>query len=323
MVSLYMDPHKANEMHRFSSIAVFITYILLFYGSPSFAQMQEVSESDLSQISAQAGISYNWGNSQLDFTMNSIRYSDTDSNPHNWLELNDLSISGPGGYFTLDGRHDNEADPYTFNTIDVATTNTSDNQVKTLVQFVDSTNTNQRIWTIGHLVFCSQDLGSIQFDAMNVDPSIFNVTTHGAGMSGIEFEYLSNWKVQNFTYTYNSTPVSPDTGVLNIAGIHIAESSSGAPENPSSWVFSGRFRVGDIVGGNIDVDNNSGNAAVSNPATFDVGTTDDGITSVYMNIPMKGTIRAEEVNFGGTNFGPVAIDGITAHHIFVKLNPGN
>jgi hypothetical protein len=270
-------------------------------------------------VSAQAGITYNWGDSQLQITLNSFAISDTDSSPNNWLELNNITISGPNGYFTLDEANEGTTDfpLYYFNTIDVGTITNNNNQTRTVVSFMDSTNTTERDWTIGNLVFCNQDLGSIQFDERNVDPTLLNITTHGVGTSGIEFEYLSNWYMQNFTYNYNT-----NGGALNISGINIAGSATGAPEDPTTWAFSGHFRIGDIVGGNIPVSSDSDTAP--NPATFDVGSTSDGTsTAVVLNLPMQGTIRAASVNLGGTNFGPVAIDGITVHHLIMSYCTGN
>lgn len=326
----YMKSPTVKERSGFFFIGFIIIFFLLLDYSPLCAQMKEVSESDLSQVYAQAGISYNWGDSLVNITFDSFKISDTDhydinNQPTNWLEFNNISISGPGGGFTLDESLRTDY-PWLlqFSNLDIGTVTTGDGQTRTVLTSTDATNTNPRTWTIGNLVFCNQDLGSIQFDIKDVDPSVLYLTSHGAGASGIEFEYHSNVQIDNFTYTYNLTPVSPDTtGTLNIAGIHIAESATGAPNDPSTWAFSGQFQIGDIIGGTIPVDNNPSNTAYANPATFDVATTPDGTTSVYINLPMKGTIRAESVNLGGTDFGPVAIDGITVHHLALRLNPGS
>lgn len=319
-----MKSPTVKERSGFFLIGLIIVFSLLLDYSPLFAQMREVSESDLSQVYAQAGISYNWGDSLVNITFDSFKISDTDhydinNQPTNWLEFNNISISGPGGGFTLD-ESPNEGVPwlYQFSNLDIGTVTTGDGQTRTVLTLTDATNTNPRTWTIGNLVFCNQDLGSIQFDIKDVDPSVFILTSHGAGASGIEFEYHSNLQIDNFTYNYNTTG-----GSLNIAGIHLAESATGAPNDPSTWAFSGQFQIGDIIGGTIPIDNNPSNTAYANPATFDVGTSSDGTTSAYLNLPMKGTIRVESVNLGGTDFGPIAIDGITVHHLALRLNPGS
>jgi hypothetical protein len=319
-----MKSPNVKERTGFFFIGLIIVFSLQVYCSPLFAQMQEVSENDLSQVYAQAGVSYNWGNSRMNITYDSFKISDTDhkdtnNQPTNWLEFNNIAISGPGGGFTLD-ESINADYPwlYQFNSLDIGTMTNIDGQTRTVLTSTDTTNTNPRTWSIGNLVFCNQDLGGIQFDMKDVDPSVFFLTTHGIGASGIEFEYHSNLKIDNFTYNYNTTG-----GSLNIAGIHLAESATGAPDDPSTWAFSGQFQVGDIRGGTIDGDGDPSNTAHANPATFDVGTSPDGTTSIYLNLPMKGTIRAESVNLGGNNFGPVAIDGINVHYLAIRLNPGN
>jgi len=306
--------------------AVIIISLVLF-STPLLAAMEEVSDSDLSQVSAQAGITYNWGDSKLNVTWNSFAFSDTDHTPKNWIEFKNIEISGPDGYFTLD--EDNGWDVgfpfHRYNTIDITTLTTVDGQTRPAISFMDSTHTTERDWTIGNLVFCNQDLGSIKFDVRNVDAAFMNISTHGAGSSGIEFEQLSNWELKNFAYDFNTSGTSG--GSLNLTGIHIAECADAVADNPAdptTWTFSGYFRIGDITGGTIDVDNNSSNAALPNPATFDVLTDNSTNTPNFLiNLPMKGTVRVEEVNFGGNNFGPVAIDGITVHHLGIRVAPGS
>ncbi len=76
------------------------------------------------------------------------------------------------------------------------------------------------------------------------------------------------------------------------------------------------FQIGDLRGVDIDVDNDPANATVPNPATIDVGTdAGTGETSMRLNLPMKGTFRAKDINFGGNSYGSVAIDGITVHRL--------
>jgi hypothetical protein len=289
-------------------IAMFILTLTVLSPLSLSAQMSEVSDDELSAISAQAGISTNLG-MHVNITTSSIRISDTDHDPKNWIELNNFSLSGPDGYADL------TSPLYSPNYIDVGTMTTIDGQTRTLMEYQLSDHTNTRIWSIGNFVFCNQDLGSIVFDTSTVVPAHFGVSSHpGADTSGLEFEYLTSWLTNDFTYTYNT-----GGGTLNLQGIHLAESVVGAPESdPSTWVFSGQFRIGDLLGGNIN--------AEPSPATMDVATdtsTETSTTAIYINLPMKGTVRVADVVFGGNNFGPVAIDGITVHHLGLKFNPGN
>jgi hypothetical protein len=275
------------------------------------AQMQEVSEEELSTISAQAGINVNYGDFGVHVSYDSIRISDTDHDPKNRIEFNNFSISGPDGYFKLDCPEDFPM------TIDVGTITTIDSQTKTVASFQLSDHINPRTWTIGNLVFCSQDLGNIVFDTSTVDPAYYMVSGRTAPGTGIEFEYLTKWLTNDFAYTYNTVG-----GSFHVNGIHLAETASGTaddPSDPSTWEFSGYFRIGDVIGGQID-------SAASSPATIDVATdtsTATPTTSLYLNLPMKGTVRIADVSLGGTSFGPVAIDGITVHHLGLKFGTSN
>lgn len=322
-----MMTRRLQRISRAAGLKIALaTAIILFFSHTLMAQMNEVTDDDLSQVFAQAGVSYNWVNSKLSYTADTISFSDTDGTK-DWLEFNNFSVTGPidGQYFTLDSLTDSSEYLYLqHNTMDVATGTTVDNASKTFYQMVTNEHKSPRTYTIGNLVFCGQDLGSLQFDSRNLDPTFIRVAGQSGEGQGLEFEYLSNWRIENFNYAYNTSG-----GSLGVTGINLAEYASGAADNPAdplTWEFTGHFRIGDMLGGVIDVDNDPGNQAVPNPATFDVDTTSDETnvtTCAYLNLPMKGSIRAAAVNMGGNNFGPVAIDGIVAHRLYIKINPGD
>ncbi len=274
--------------------------------------MSEISELELSQISAQSGISYVIGNSQLRITYDSYAISDTDSTPHNWMEFNNITIDdGAGGYFSMDTP--NYGDNYggnlniinwgDFNTIDVAT----DTRGRTFISMNFSTEVEPRTYTVGDFVFCDVDLGSIKLNDVTrgaSDNLIFYPRT-GEDV-GIDMQYVTELDIDSLQYFYNT-----DLDFLSLGGIHAAEAASGSPNDPSTWTFSGKFKLGDL--------------ANENPVTMDVATWSDGVsttgTSVFMNVPMSGTMRVEEVQFDGADFGPVAIDGMTVHYLGIML-PG-
>ena len=271
--------------------------------------MTPINDHELSNVTGQAGVTI-YMDVMMNSTFDSFQISDTDSDPVNWIEFNNVSITSR--WLTPPGS------PITF---DIATADNIDNTERTFVNLILSQNTSPETWNIGNFVFVNQDIGSLQFEnMMTVDPTVLRFSSHpAAGTSGIEFEYLSSWVAQNISYNYNTSG-----GNLQLSGIHFAGSASSPsddPSNPSTWQFTGSFRVGDLLGGNIPVD--STNASVPNPATFDVGTTSDGYTSIYLNLPMMGTIRVADVQLGGQDFGPIAIDGIVVHHLFVKIGGGN
>jgi len=139
---------------------------------------------------------------------------------------------------------------------------------------------------------------------------------HANGTSGVDFDYSTIVYAQAFRYTYTTTPVLPDTtGTLALTGIHLMGAATGTaddPSNPATWKFTGTNNVFRI--GNIDT---------GNPATIDVSTDTGGTTSLNLNLPMQGSLRVENVNFGGNDFGPIAIDGINVHHLYVKISGGS
>jgi hypothetical protein len=271
--------------------------------------MTPIDDYGLSNVTGQAGVTINM-DVMMNSTFDSFQISDTDSNPVNWIEFNNVSITSR--WLTLPGS------PITF---DIATMDNISNTEITFVNLILSQDTSPQTWNIGNIVFVNQDIGSLQIEnMMTVDPSVLRFSSHpAAGTSGIEFEYLSNWEIQNISYNYNTSG-----GSLQLSGINFAGSASSPtddPSNPSTWQFTGQFRVGDLFGGNIPVD--STNASVPNPATIDVGSTSEGYTSLFLNLPMMGTIRVADVQLGGQDFGPIAIDGIVVHHLFVKIGGTN
>lgn len=295
---MVMRIRKSRPFPRFIVIILFLSAIFLLCAPASpRAQLNPVSEDELAQISGQAGITRVIGNSGVRVTVDSYRFSDTDHTPHNWIELNDVSVDdGQGGPFSIDTPSSSDD----FNTLDVAT----DELGRTYVFMNISTHVDPRTYTIGSFVFCGQDLGSIRLE--NVRRGASDKLIIGArdeGFCGITMEYDTELTIDSLEYAYNTQPDS-----LNLSGIHIAGSAAGDPETPSSWSFEGKFKIGDLQAGR--------------PMTVDVGTSEGGGTSVFYNVPMEGAVRVEDVDFGGKRFGPCAMDGITVHHLGIQI-PGN
>jgi hypothetical protein len=285
--------------HTFFTL-LFILFII-FLSVSAHARMTEVSENELSLVSAQSGVNYVIGNSRLRITTDSYRFSDTDSSPYNWIELNDISVDdGNGNYFSMD----TPEDIFAWNTLDVAT----DDEGLTKVYLKMSLEVEPRTYTIGNFVFCGQELGSIRLENLRRTPAdILYLSGRKDGTCGINLEYQTEMILDSAKFIYNTSPTS-----LDLNGIHLAGTAEGAPETPSAWTFSGKF--------------NFGNFQTDNPVTIDVatGTNQDGTTSTSLiyNIPMTGSLRVQSVDFGGNNFGPCAIDGINVHHLGIQI-PGN
>lgn len=159
----------------------------------------------------------------------------------------------------------------------------------------------------GPVIVQNQPVGSIKLDALREGPSVYRLWAHAG--QGISFDYTTTISADALTYAYNTTA----SGVLKFSNIHIAGSATGTsddPSDPSTWEFGGTsnfFKIGTIG----DVYNT--------PATIDVATDTTSKTSVYLNLPMAGTIRVGQIDFGGQNFGPIAIDGIQIHRLNLKI----
>ncbi len=308
-------------MTQKGTLIVSAALILLFllHAIPASAAMTEVSDEALSSVSAQAGINYNFGDFGVRLAWDSIRYSDTDSDPKQWVEFNGVTVTGPDGYFKLDCPVDYPM------TVDMGDYTTIDGQSRTTIAMQISNHVNPRIWEVEEFMFAGQELGSLLFDTCTVEPSYLRISARqGTGAQGIDYEYLTRWNTQLFRYTYQNNVALGTTLSMDVTDINLAGQATGAPEDPSTWEFSGLFRVGDIIGGQIDFDDDPANQAYPNPATFDVATdTSTNVTAAYINVPLQGSIRMGAVNIGDTGFGPIAIDGITAHYLSVRFSPGN
>ena len=160
---------------------------------------------------------------------------------------------------------------------------------------------------LGDFHLQNQPLGSLDVDALRAGPSLHRFWAPTTGQ-GVRFDSRTAVSAEAFTYTYNTTPAA-----LSFTGIHIAGAATGGsddPATPSTWEFGGVsnvFKIGSIG----DVYNT--------PASMDVATDAGGITTVNLSLPMSGTVRMENVQFGAQSFGPVAIDNIQFHRLNVKI----
>ncbi len=324
----------SNSCRRGSTLCVFI---LLFCLMPvaAHAQMSQLSDKNLSGISGQAGVSIMMDGS-MQFHEDSFYFSDTQNWPHpNGIWLINFDISGsstvgtPFSFATL-----YQASPLTLepDTIDVATDtlgNATGTPGTTFVSIFDTSHMTPRWYSIGDIEFqnwngSSYDplvsLGSLNLDAVSQGPSLYQFWAHAS--QGISFDYSTTISASALNYTYSTaTPAANST--LSFSGINIAGSATGDPRYPNGytdnstdpptiypiWGFSGTFKIGMI-----------GDASNA-PATIDVATDSGNNTYLSLSLPMAGTVRVADVNFGGQDFGPIAIDNIQVHRLNVKISP--
>jgi len=289
----------------FFSVLLFILAALFFAAPSGAAEPVPLSDAELANVTGQAGISI-YTSIATRYTSSVIKFSDTDSTPsRNWIEFQNVTVNdgseGSGGYYLIQSPSYNEA-----NTLDIGTNDAG----RTIVSFKDYSRVSPRWYHVEDLVFCNQSLGSLHLDALSLGPSLYRFGVHADGTGGgFDFDYSTRASAQAFRYTYNTIPET-----LTLSGIHLVGQATGTaddPANPATWAFTGTnnvFRIGDMDNGN--------------PAKIDVVTDTTGVTSLFLNLPMQGSLRVENVAFGGNNFGPIAIDGIRVHRLSIELRPG-
>lgn len=168
--------------------------------------------------------------------------------------------------------------------------------------------------------FCGAEIGALTVS--NFSNPAFQMII-GAHESGADIMISGNPTIETIAFNEN------ENNALTFTGTHLCNTFSGDPSDPSSWAKNGAFMVGDIFSGNpatIDIsgDNqafftierdilNGGSYARENPRY--------GVGYIQLNLPMTGSMRIENMNFAGTDFGPLAIDGIHVHELSIEI-PG-
>ena len=287
-----------NSMKTLRVGLVFLCIILLTT-SPVASAMTSLGDGELANVSGGMGVSIDLtGTAQITVGSAVLWESTPDIYLHDTglgfdvpfkgsIELKNIVWDdGSGGAFSFSTP---AGDPVTF---DIGTNANG----HTYVNIHDSTNVSPRTFA-SDLIFCDQPLGSLKVsDIVRTENNVM-IGAHG----GIDFEYKEKIAIGSAQFT---TPAN----ALTVTGIHLSATASGSLEGaPSSWTYSGPFKIGDIAGGN--------------PAQIDIGTDASGVTSMRYELPMAGSIRVENVTFGGSDFGPLALDGLTVHHLAIQFHP--
>lgn len=283
-------------------LATALIVITLYLLSPpaAAAAMRMLGDADLTAVTGRAGVSIDM-DLAANVSIGSLKISDTSATP-NWLELNGMTITGPtGGNFLVRTHDDDFSNAFHLspNTIDVST----DPAGRTSLIISDASRTSPRYLDVGQLVFAGQELGSLSVGPLTEGPSTLRITAPVSG-PGVEFDYTSRLDIGSFRYKYNSSDS------LALSGVHLVGSASGAPEDPAGWTLTGSYHIGETA------------ADSPNPAFVKVGAlAGDSAPSTFVSLPMQGSLRVEDVAFGPTSFGPMAIDGINVHRLQLRLTP--
>lgn len=290
-------------------------FILLFLNVTSWvqAQLKPLSNEELSTIQGQAGISIEFDNAQLynQFQLIELHDSDDELSANDALSLHDVVIgNGQGWGYTI-----NTSAPFT---LDIVKFSQGWWDIDPDYAFqVSAPGWEQNpVISIGSISLCGQDLGSLKIGPIERSSFKFwlappDDNTAGDSDCGLYFKYWEQSKINDLTYTYNQ-----NNGFFQAQSIQLAESFSGPPEDPSTWGAQGQFLIGKEGG-------TDGDFGRINITRTDYGNifSHDYRVQLDMDFPMQGSLRIENLNNGGTNFGPIAIDGLTVHRLSVTITP--
>lgn len=191
---------------------------------------------------------------------------------------------------------------------------------------------------IGSLIFSNgtdtYDLGQLNIGDIDLNSWQYYIapraSSSSAAVSGVDWQYSFQSHYDQFSYGYKIDATAPADPTKNerlvfkdiYFGDSFADYAGDDPTDPTSWkpfnnVDYGEFSIGDMFG-------DQANNIHSNPARFDVGVCDIGGIDMGMfklSLPIEGSIRFEQAEFGGVDFGPGAIDGIHAHRLDLYFIP--
>lgn len=280
-------------------LAVFLT--LGFAGAAQGAVgLKALADTDLEQIDAAGGVGLAPVDVAMFWSANSLTYTDTDTGQS--LVLKNVSVhDGLGGPFTFSSGNS----PVTFDVFTVADL-TSPINGKSVIG-IEAPDWHQQVYfSVGNLIFAGQELGRLDLGGINQNSFHWYLAGHN---SGVDAEFGTQSNIDAFRYSYNTAG-----DAFEVGGLHLAETATGDPTQPSTWSFAGQFRIGDMLAGN--------------PATVDIVTSAVPATpgqarvSLRLNLPASGTVRIENLGLGNANFGPCALDGLRVHRLQLDIFPG-
>lgn len=302
---------KGSLMKIRYNIQISLVLIISLIPTASFA-LSELSEDKLKRSTAQSGIG---------IVLDSVLIETWDNGSHTISNPDD-----PSSYITFSDLHtiirlsagasDTDGDGYiNAMTIDLGTVDeTSSENYGQAYLDLRALDWDQKIdFEIGNINIAGFDVGS--FSVSNWSQPSFEFFA-GAHDCGFDLEFRTQTKIETISFNYNQTDS------LTLSGLTLCDTftanTSDDPSNPSTWSGNGMFITGDLFNNNpmiIDIisDDNENWIIERDPAdggNYTVPNPRNGSGFVSITTPVKGSVRMENINIGGTDFGPLAIDGI-------------
>lgn len=267
------------------------------------ADLQPLDNTELAAVSGTGGLSIALDDVSVYAYTDAFSYIDSDTG--NALTLEGLTLTNGGlrpATFAAGDRDVNGDGLVTPLTLDVGGISDPDSPVfGKAVAVIEALDWYQEAALHAEtLRFCGQDLGTLDIGVIHRPSFYWRVSAHAG--SGIDWEYGTRLSIDTFKLTYNDLNDS-----LAANGLHLGLHDDGDPADPATWQMAGLFQIGAMAEGN--------------PATFDVGQAGDGLAAITMNLPMQGSLRVASLQWGGTDFGPMAIDDIQVHRLTVRFIP--
>ncbi len=283
--------------------------ILIFLSTiptTALSRLIELSNSQMENIVAQAGITIGISNYKTYRYFKYIGYEDTDTN--GTIFLKDIELMETLNTGNVDTNGDNLQSGVI---IDVFQNPDSIPMVSYIADDFD----HKFSLHTADIDFCNTSIGSLDIDEFHPYSERYYATGHS---DGVDFQYNLGLEMTNLDYKYQNNPANtPPYKSLHIDKLYLVNSFTDNPNDdptdPSTWIGKGQFQFGDL---------NPYGSSNYTPATFDVGVDPDtNLAQMVISLPMKGSIRISDLRVGDNDFGPIAIDGINVHHMVIRLIP--
>lgn len=289
-----------------------VLFLLTMYLYSSVYALETLTPSQMKRVVAQAGVDIAIGDAVTETHLDSFRVANPDDASNQYISFNDIRYVSTFNTGTKDMNEDGSINHLS---LDVGLYS---NKVMFFAQSPDLNITTDII--VDSIDFSGTTIGSLFVDKLMI--SSFHLYMGPHGVSGIDFELGKRLSIDTIKFDYNSTDS------LTFSGITLAHSfSETVHENPDTWIANDEFLIGDILNNksaSLDftadttaswnfVDSAGNPYSVANPR-FETG-------YIVMNLPMEGSLRVDNINFGGNNLGSMAIDGLKVEKLYIEI-PG-
>lgn len=174
--------------------------------------------------------------------------------------------------------------------------------------------------TVDAIDFYGTNIGGLFID--NLELFSFHLYMGPHLGSGVDFEFGEQLHADSMTLGDN-----PDYE-LKFSGIAVAGSfSETVLENTDSWRAEGKFLIGNLAEGKAASIDISGDTVAGwefeDGSGVDYFIENPRANTAYIaaNLPFEGSIRVENIKFGNSDLGLLAIDGIKVEKLYIEI-PG-